>query len=303
MVMVDEMTESVRHFYTHFIHTPSSVSHYASKIRETSWSISAHAKDIWTIEDWELTEKLDSADWTVTCTGANARHLSALSADAGKVTLLYHGLDFNRFDANQCVASSRDGGNAKTTVRLISVGRAVDKKGYEYLLEALASLPADLHWKLIHLGGGELLEPLQRQAVTLKLDHRIEWLGALAQTEVLAHYRDSDLFVLPSKISADGDRDGLPNVLMEAQSQNLACLSTAISGIPELINHAETGWLVEQKNSAELAAALLTLIKDPALRSKLAQAGFARVRGEFSMDRGIDLLVTRLEQSLGRVGD
>jgi len=101
-----------------------------------------------------------------------------------------------------------------------------------------------------------LLEQLQAQARDLGLQDRIEWLGALPQTEVLAQYRSADLFVLPSKISADGDRDGLPNVLMEAQSQGLACLSTNISGIPELIIHAESGWLVQQKDSVELALAL-----------------------------------------------
>jgi glycosyltransferase involved in cell wall biosynthesis len=116
---------------------------------------------------------------------------------------------------------------------------------------------------------------------------------------VLEQYRNADLFVLPSQISDDGDRDGLPNVLMEAQSQSLACLSTNISGIPELIIHAETGWLVEQKNSQQFNQALQKLIVNPDLRNTLAQAGFDRVRREFSMERGIDTLVARLEQSLG----
>jgi glycosyltransferase involved in cell wall biosynthesis len=86
---------------------------------------------------------------------------------------------------------------------------------------------------------------------------------------------------------------------MEAQSQNLACLSTNISGIPELVIHAETGWLVEQKNSQQLGQALDKLIGDPELRNRLAQAGFNRVRQEFSMDRGIDILVGKLNESLG----
>jgi len=85
---------------------------------------------------------------------------------------------------------------------------------------------------------------------------------------------------------------------MEAQSQNLACLSTNISGIPELIIHAETGWLVEQKDHQQLTQALQKLIADAELRSSLARAGFERVRREFSMNRGIDTLVSRLQQSL-----
>jgi glycosyltransferase involved in cell wall biosynthesis len=298
MVMANDMPASVRLYYTHFMHTPASVSYYASQINKISWSVSAHAKDIWTIPEWELREKLASTQWLVTCTRSNDKYLSSLTDNADKVSLLYHGLDFDRFARKPEAVSKRDGGDAENTVRLVSVGRAVDKKGYPILLAALANLPATLHWQFVHIGGGELLEQLQQQAREYGIDGRIEWLGALPQTEVLAQYRDADLFVLPSQISADGDRDGLPNVLMEAQSQSLACLSTNISGIPELIIHAETGWLVEQKDSLQLKQALQKLITNPDLRSTLAQAGFERVRREFSMERGIDTLVSRLRQSL-----
>ncbi len=298
IVMAQETPESVKHYYTHFMHTPASVSYYASKINRRSWSVSAHAKDIWTIPRWELREKLASSDWVVTCTRANEEYLSQLADSAARVTLLYHGLDFERFDRKPEAASMRDGRDVRNQVRLISVGRAVDKKGYDFLLTALAELPPSLHWHFIHIGGGELLEKLADQARDLGLDGRINWLGALPQTEVLAQYRQADLFVLPSKIADDGDRDGLPNVLMEAQSQSLACLSTNISGIPELIVDSETGWLVDQRSSQQLAQALIQLIANPELRQQLAQAGFNRVRQEFSMDRGIDTLVGKLDRSL-----
>ena len=300
MVLAVELPESVTHLYTHFMHTPGSVSYYASMICGRSFSISAHAKDIWTIPRRELEQKLERADWVVTCTAANEKYLSQLAPDPSRVTLLYHGLDFERFDAAAGEPSARDGSDAANPVRLISVGRAVDKKGYDLLLEALAGLPAELHWKFSHIGGGELLSNLQQQARDLGIDGRIEWLGALPQTEVLAHYRGADLFVLPSRISADGDRDGLPNVLMEAQSQSLACLSTNISGIPELIVDGESGMLVEQKDVTALRRALAELIAAPDLRASLAREGFARVRAEFSMQRGIDTLVGRLEESLAR---
>lgn len=297
MVMAQQMPDSVQHYYTHFIHTPASVTYYASKINQIPWSVSAHAKDVWTIPEWELREKLASTQWVVTCTRANEDYLSGLADTADKVTLLYHGLDFERFAQRPQTASMRDGSDADNEVRLVSVGRAVDKKGYQVLLAALAELPARLNWRFVHIGGGELLAQLQQQARELDIDGRIEWLGALPQTDVLAQYRNADLFVLPSQISADGDRDGLPNVLMEAQSQSLACLSTNISGIPELIVHGESGWLVEQKNSQQFKQALEKLITDPDLRLNLAQAGFKRVRRKFSMEQGIDTLVARLEQS------
>jgi glycosyltransferase involved in cell wall biosynthesis len=284
------------------MHTPSSVCQYASIINRQSWSISAHAKDIWTISERELRGKLAACDWVVTCTAANASYLASLAPSPDKVTLLYHGLDFARFDKNSATDSGRDASDAEHPLRLISVGRAVDKKGYDLLLTALAALPPGLHWRFTHIGGGELLETLQAQARELGLQANIDWLGALPQAQVLAQYRDADLFVLPSRISADGDRDGLPNVLMEAQSQGLACLSTRISGIPELIVHGETGWLVEQQNQAELTQALQQLMTDPGLRARLAQAGCRRVRREFSMQAGIDQLMQRLDQSFAGQG-
>ena len=298
LVMAQEMPRTVQHYYAHFMHTPTSVCLYASIINRQSFSISAHAKDIWTIPEREIRKKLTASDWVVTCTANNARFLAGLAATPDKVTLLYHGLDFTRFDQNPEPAATRDGSDAQNPVRLISVGRAVDKKGYEILLAALVELPPTLCWQFSHIGGGELLESLQQVARELGLAERIQWLGALPQAQVLTQYRAADLFVLASKISIDGDRDGLPNVLMEAQSQRLACLSSRISGIPELIIHGETGWLVEQKNSHELADALHRLIADPALRTRLAQAGFERVRSEFSMQGSIDKLMQRLDKSL-----
>ena len=300
LVLANDIPSTVGHYYSHFMHTPASVTYYASIINAKPWSISAHAKDIWTIDDWEKREKIASSEWVVTCTAANAEHLSALADRVGKVSLLYHGLDFNRFAENPGTASNRDGSDASDPVQLISVGRAVDKKGYDFLLQALSNLPRELNWHFSHIGGGELLDRLKQQAADLGLEKHISWLGALPQTEVLALYRQADLFVLPSRISADGDRDGLPNVLMEAQSQRLACLSTDISGIPELIEHEKTGWLVAQQDSLALTEALQQLITDPTLRERLAEAGRQHVHKHFSLDRGIDQLIEKLSATASR---
>ncbi|MFT5549454.1 MAG: glycosyltransferase involved in cell wall biosynthesis [Candidatus Azotimanducaceae bacterium] len=297
LVLAGEMPSSVEHYYAHFMHAPASVTYYASLINQKPWSISAHAKDIWTIDDWEKKEKIASAEWLVTCTSSNVEHLKQLADEPQRVSLLYHGLDFERFPDIKRDSALRDGRDKNDPVRIVSVGRAVNKKGYDYLLQALAKLPDDVHWQFSHIGVGELLDELQKKAHELNLVGRIDWLGALPQTEVLAYYRQADLFVLPSRISDNGDRDGLPNVLMEAQSQRLACLSTDISGIPELIDHAVTGWLVPQKNEDELSHALHFLITNAEQRESLANAGFKRVREQFSLDHGIDQLVEKLKKT------
>jgi glycosyltransferase involved in cell wall biosynthesis len=186
---------------------------------------------------------------------------------------------------------------------VLSVGRAVAKKGYDDLLAALALLPAGLAWRLVHIGGGGLAGSLRRRADELGLSARIEWRGSCTQPEVLAAYRDADLFVLAAKISADGDRDGLPNVLMEAQSQRLACIATTVCGIPELVEDGATGVLVPPGDPAALAQALAALIADPLLRAALGAAGERRVRSRFSLHGGIDLLAQRFGLAAGTPGD
>ena len=127
---------------------------------------------------------------------------------------------------------------------MLSVGRSVEKKGYDDLLAAFALLPPELAWRFVHIGGGTLAKALKRRAKRLGIAGRIEWRGACPQPEVLSAYREADLFVLAAKIGRDGDRDGLPNVLVEAQSQRLACVATVLPAIAELVEDGRTGMLV-----------------------------------------------------------
>jgi len=300
LVLADELPAATRHLYVHFLHTPASVARYAAIIRGLSWSTSAHAKDIYTLPDWEKAEKIADMAWLVTCTAANVAHLKALAGShAGKVGLLYHGLDFDRFGPVLRPASSNDGSDPAAPVELLSVGRAVEKKGYDVLLDALARLPPNLAWRLTHIGGGELRPKLQAKAKVLGLGQRVVWRGARTQDEVLTAYRSADLFVLASRIADNGDRDGLPNVLMEAQSQGLACISTDVSGVPELIRDGVTGRLVPAGDAAALAGALAELIRDPSRRAALGAAGADRVRSAFDHEAAVDRLADRLRVHIG----
>lgn len=298
LVLAAELPAEVGHLYAHFLHTPASATRYAALIRELPWSCSAHAKDIWTTPEWEKREKLASCRWLTTCTLANAEHLRGLADAPAKVDLVYHGIDTRRFPPHATPRPATDGSDPDQPVRLLTVGRAVDKKGLDDLLQALALLPLSLHWRLDHIGGGPELPALRALAATLGLAGRIRWQGPRPQPEVLAAYGAADVFVLPCRISADGDRDGLPNVLLEAQTQRLPCVSTRVSGIPELIDDDATGILVAPRSPAALAAALGRLIADPALRERMGAAGCARTTSTFTVDAGADHLARRLVASL-----
>ena len=298
LVMACELPSDVVHVHAHFLHTPASVARYAAMVRGLGWSVSAHAKDIWTLPEWEKREKLATCAWATTCTACNASHLRELAPATRPVDLVYHGIDTTRFPSPVRARSGGDGTDPRSPVTLLAVGRAVDKKGFDDLLHALAQLPQSQHWQLLHIGDGPRLPMLERIARDLRLSGRIRWLGAQAHATVLDAYRTADVFVLPSRIAADGDRDGLPNVLLEAQSQRVACVSTRVSGIPELIVDGVTGLLVTPRAPTELARALSRLIADPVLRAVLGNGGFTRTTTQFSLASGADRLARRFADSL-----
>ncbi len=296
-VMARELPADVGHLHVHYLHTPASVVRYAALLTGRSWTFSAHAKDIWTIPDWEKREKMQEALWGVTCTAQGAQNLRALSAP-DRVSLVYHGLDLSRFPAPPANRPARDGTDARDPVRIVSVGRAVSKKGYGDLIQALAALPGDLHWRFAHVGGGELLASLKKQAQQAGIADRVAFLGAKAQPDIVALLREADLFVLPSKKAASGDRDGLPNVIMEAASQGLAIVATDFAGIPEFIRHGTEGQLVPPGDWEALSNALNLLAREPEQRKILGDAAYRRLRQDFSMEGGIDVLETRFRAAV-----
>jgi len=291
LVLAAEVAPDVAHLHAHFLHTPGSVARYAALMTGLPWSVSAHAKDIWTIPAWEKREKLAQCAWAVTCSRANLEHLAPL-APPGRVALVYHGLDLARFPPAPA-RPPRDGSRREDPVTVLAVGRAVAKKGLDDLLAALALLPPSLAWRFVHVGGGPLLPALQRQAAGLGLAGRVAWLGARPADAVLAQYRAADLAALTVRVAADGDRDGLPNVLVEAQSQALPVVATRAAAVGELVEDGVNGLLAEPGDRAAIAAALARLIADPALRARLGAAGEARVRRDFAMTAGIDALARR----------
>ena len=299
LVLAAEARPSTSLMYAHFMHTPASVTRYAATLRGIAWSFSAHAKDIWTTPDWEKHEKLADCAWGVTCTEAGFSHLRQLAPAGTKLRLLYHGLDTARFADPGVRHSEANGTTAQQSVNLLSVGRAVPKKGFDVLLRALAALPAGFHWRWQHVGGGPGLPALKRAAADLGIDKKISWLGPQPQETVLSLYRENDLFILPSRIAAGGDRDGLPNVLMEAASQGLAIITTDLSGIAEFITADVHGLMVPPDDAQALSDTIQRAGTRPGLRATLAAAAKVRVTQEFDHQDNIQPLISLIEDVAG----
>jgi glycosyltransferase involved in cell wall biosynthesis len=163
----------------------------------------------------------------------------------------------------------------------------VPKKGYDTLLRALAQVPGD--WRFVHIGGGSA--PVKALAEGLGIGARCDWRGARDQAEVLAALREADVFALACRVAEDGDRDGLPNVLVEAASQRLALVTTTVSAIPEVFSDGQTALLVPPDDVAALAGALTKAIKDAGLRGRLGAAAEAVVRERLDYRASVAQLV------------
>src|SRR5260221_2608944 len=301
LVLAAELPLSIERLYAHFLHTPASVTRYAAALRGLPWSVSAHARDIWTSRAWEVAAKLGDCDWLVTCTALGLERLRELAPYPERLQLVYHGLDHAHLPPppplfGPGVRPRRDGSDGGDPVVILSIGRKVEKKGYHDLLEALARLPGDLHWRFEHVGAGELGPALEARAAALGIADRCTWHGAQPQKAVFAALARADLFVLAAKQAADGDQDGLPNVLMEAAHQGLPIAATRAAAIGELIEHGVNGLLSSPGAPDELAVVLTRLARDPELRLGLARHAGDTVRTRFSYEAGVDWIAAALGQ-------
>ena len=137
------------------------------------------------------------------------------------------------------------------------------------------------------IGDGDQTAALRDQAVALGVTERVRFAGALPHHEVVERMGSADLFVLPCRIAADGDRDALPTVLLEAMAVGLPCVSTPVNGVAEIVEDGKTGLLVPVEDSESLAQAISSLAADPARRRVMAAAGRARVEERFDIRRNV----------------
>lgn len=246
--------------------------------------LSLHARDLY-VEADALDEKLSRAAAVVTCTRANQRYLQEKYPEATKrIHLVYHGLPRVWLDAPVPQRKRAPGEG----LRLLAVGRFVEKKGFRVLLAACAQLrQRGMPFSVRLVGEGPLAGALK--ADCRRLDVQVEFPGWLPEEELREAYADADVFCCPSIITRDGDRDGLPNVLVEALSTGLPAVGTSISGIPEAIEHEVTGLLVPPGDARAFADALARCA-DPALRARLGANAASHIREHFNADRGLDLL-------------
>jgi glycosyltransferase involved in cell wall biosynthesis len=276
--------------YAHFIDRPAAITRIAAALSGLPYAISAHAKDIYLTPPAQLRRRMRDARFVTTCTEFNAGHLRALCPEA-RVLRTYHGIDPQRFDAKRPVST------ADSIPLILSVGRLRAKKGFDTLIAACAQLAMrGVPFRCEIIGYGPEEAALKQQIDRLGLASRVTLLGKCSHAQVLQRMAAAAVFALPSRIEENGDRDGVPNVILEAMASGTPVVSTRISGIPEAVQHDATGLLVEPDDAPALSRALQQVLADPALARHLAGNGRATVLGRFSREKNILPLASQLRR-------
>ncbi|WP_292291951.1 glycosyltransferase family 4 protein [Marivita sp.] len=270
----------IGHLHAHFGTLATTVARLAAAIAGIGYSFTAHAKDIYHDygHDTGLAEKLRDADAVATVSEFNLAHLrNTYGADAEKVTRIYNGLDLGGLDWR---APDPD------ATEILAVGRLVEKKGFHILIEALLILgERGPRPRCRIIGQGEEEENLRAQIAGAGLAETVTLDGPLPQPDVFAAMRRAAVLACPCVVGRDGNRDGLPTVLIEALALGTPCVGSDVTGIPEIVRHDETGLIARAGDSIALADALQRLLADADARSRLSRAGRALVERDYDIHR------------------
>ena len=280
----------ITHLHAHFASMATTVARLVSLLTGVPYSFTAHAKDIFheSVDPADLARKIAGAHHVVTISDYNDRHLRTTYPGAVARTRLhriYNGLHLDDFPFS--APRTPHGGE----VDVVAVGRLVEKKGFDVLVDAVALLRdrgREVHCRIV--GGGEKEGELRAQVAALGLEGLVELTGPLPQHEVREQVAGAGVFAAPCVVGSDGNADGLPTVLLEAMALGTPCVSTDVTGITEAVRHERTGLEVPQHDAAALADALVRLLDDDALRTRLAAAARELVEREFDTRRQVAAL-------------
>ena len=275
--------------YVHFAHKPATVGRFAALLLGLPFAISAHAVDVWTTPEPELRAKFRDARLVLCCYEEAFDYVRGIADGTARVELAPHGVVIPPHPARV----------ERSPPVLLSVGRLVEKKGFDTLLRAAGELhDRGLEFQVRIAGDGPLWPTLQRLVNALDLGSVVRFLGPLTAEELEPEYNQAAVFVLACRVGSDGNRDGLPNTLLEAMARGLPVVSTTLASIEEAVTTGEHGLLVAPGDHLALAGALERLLKDPESRSQLGAAARARVLERYDRDR----LASQVQSLLGSVG-
>ncbi len=270
-------------------HFPASVAYLAARLTGRRFSMAAHAgADLHRTRAF-LPEKLRAADFVAACVRGNAEMLRGLAGAGARIECIYHGVDLERFDGRD---RQRD-----LEPMILGGGRLGPEKGYDLAIRALSDLEGrGLRAKLVLFGDGPERSRLQSLARRLGLEARVVFRGQIVQPELLELLRRAWVMVAPCRVLASGQRDGIPNVLVEALAMGVPCVGTRVGGIEEAVIPGETGALCAPDDVRGLADALAELLRSPADLDRMGALARERVRRDFDARQNLERLLALFEE-------
>jgi glycosyltransferase involved in cell wall biosynthesis len=270
----------------YFAHQPAAVAASAARLLGVPFAFSTHALDVRKVQRSELLTRAREARGVLACNGETATELQSKGVGA---RLVPHGVDLSRFKP-----PPRSGRRDSVPVRVLAVGRMVEKKGFSFLLQAVARARADLVVRIVGTGAQE--SALRQQVTDQGLEDRVEMPGPRTHASLADEYAWADIVAVPSVVDATGDRDGLPNVVLEAMASGCAVVASDVAAIADAVEHGRSGLLVPPADVSALAAALDALASDPVRRADLAAAARRRVDAHFALEACTGLLCESLRE-------
>ena len=287
--------KSLTHLHGHFAHSPTSVTMFAALLSGKTFSFTAHAKDIYTSNPKQLREKIRLAEFVVTCTDYNRKYLESIAEGLNTpIHCIYHGIDLKLFspEADHTICAP--------PYKLLTVARMTEKKGLPTLYKALQILKRkNFSFEHILIGDGDDKEKILQLIRDLQLDDCCRCLGTRTHKEVLKQFEENDLFVLACEIAKNGDRDGIPNVLVESLAMGVPGLSTTVSAVPEILLHNRSGITIAPSEPETMASAIRDALENQILRKTIIQGGIKHTDEHFDNRKLVaklgDIFKTQLE--------
>jgi glycosyltransferase involved in cell wall biosynthesis len=271
--------------------------------RDLPLVVSLHGSDVYVAEKVALARRVASyvfrnAGAVTACSADLGTRAVALGADPARVEVVPYGVDADRFRPDPHLRAKRRAslGIPPGAPLVFAAGRLVRKKGFEYLVDAIASLPRDAGILTVIAGAGDLEAELKQRAEAAGAADRVRFAGNLSQDDVAGWLATADIIAVPSVRDDSGNVDGLPNIVLEAMASGTPLISTPAGGIPSVVRNWHTGVIVPERSGAELAAAILTLARDPEMRVRLGEAARASVVARF----GWEIVASRFEEAYDR---
>ncbi len=275
----------VNHLHAHFATRATSAALLTSRITNVPYSFTAHAVDIYktSVKREALENKIAAAKFVITVSDCNKAYLQQLAnGEAQRIVRIYNGIDMDRFKPGGTPRRLQTSESARFTI--LTVARLVEKKGLIDLVKACAHMAQrNVPYQCVIIGKGRLRSKLNETIKETGLHDRVRILRPHTQAEIAERYRSANLFVLPCTVATDGNRDGLPVSIVEALASGLPVVSTAVTGIPEVVKHGHNGLIVPERDPAALADAIESLISDDDLYRNLCAHARDSVLSQFNL--------------------